>query len=62
MTQDDRAYYRRRLQEELAKSQTEDRPDLRHLHARWASLYQARLEGKHISLSDPADASLRIVS
>jgi hypothetical protein len=40
---DDKAFYERRLSEELARSKSEPDPKLRALHRRWASLYLERL-------------------
>lgn len=40
---DDRAYYERRLREEVERADTAPDYDLRTLHARWADLYRERL-------------------
>lgn len=42
--EDDRSFYERRLQQELARALIEGTEDLRALHRRWAMLYKARLE------------------
>jgi hypothetical protein len=61
MTDSDRTFFRRRMQEELEKARATDKPDLRHLHLRWASIYESRLAGKHISLHDAMNESLHIL-
>lgn len=42
--EDDRAFYERRMHEELARAMIEGTEDLRALHHRWAMLYQERLD------------------
>lgn len=39
----DKAFYERRLREELQRAATEEEPSLRFLHRRWAELYLDRL-------------------
>ena len=41
---DDRAFYERRLREELDRAGTSPDNSLRSLHQRWANLYQMRLD------------------
>ena len=41
---DDRAFYERRLREELSRADTEVDHNLRHLHRKWANLYRRRLD------------------
>ena len=50
----DRAFYERRLHEELARAMIEGSADLRSLHRRWAMLYQERLD----NLGQPAQHPL----
>ena len=45
MTEGDKAFYKRRLREELQQARAEEHPNLRLLHERWAKLYQDRLDG-----------------
>jgi len=40
---DDRAFYERRLREEVAQAAKESDPKLRRLHEGWADLYRNRL-------------------
>ena len=41
--EDDRSFYERRLQEEMARAASEPTEGLRGLHRRWAELYRVRL-------------------
>jgi len=41
---DDRAFYERRLREELSRADSEVDHNLRHLHRKWANLYRRRLD------------------
>jgi len=41
---DDRAFYERRVREELAQAAKESDPKLRRLHEGWADLYRKRLD------------------
>ena len=41
---DDRAFFKRRLREELERAASEAEPGVRQLHKRWAELYRQRLE------------------
>jgi hypothetical protein len=43
--EDDRAFYERRLKEELARANADADEGLRALHRRWAALYRERLAG-----------------
>ena len=43
VSMDDRAYYERRLSEELARAENEVSPTLRALHRQWAGLYRERI-------------------
>jgi hypothetical protein len=45
MTEGDKAFYKRRIREELRKANAPENRHLRKLHLRWALLYQARLDG-----------------
>jgi hypothetical protein len=51
MTEGDRAYYKRRIREELAKANAPENKALSGLHLHWALLYQERLDGapKHLT-------------
>jgi len=40
---DDRAYFKRRVREELEQAQKETDPKLKRLHEGWADLYRNRL-------------------
>ena len=53
MTEGDKAFYKRRIREELTKASAVENQDLRQLHLRWALLYQERLDGmpKHVTRS-----------
>jgi hypothetical protein len=42
--QDQRAFYSRRMNEELARAEQAENDGLRHLHYSWASAYRRRLE------------------
>jgi len=41
---DDRAFYERRMREELTKAGKEIDPRLRKLHENWAGMYRSRLD------------------
>jgi hypothetical protein len=45
MTEGDKAFYKRRLREELKKARIAEHPRLRNLHLQWAKLYEDRLDG-----------------
>lgn len=45
MTEGDKAFYKRRIREELKKANAVENRRLRQLHLRWALLYQERLDG-----------------
>lgn len=51
VSMNDKAFYERRLQEELARAATEHDEKLKELHSVWAGLYAERL----IKLSKPVD-------
>ena len=61
MTTEDRTFYRRRMREELEKAMATSDPALRHLHPRWANLYERRLEGRHIGMSDAIDEAVGVL-
>jgi len=44
-TEDDRAFYERRLREERARAASAEDEALRCLHLHWAALYEDRLAG-----------------
>jgi hypothetical protein len=45
MTEGEKAFYKRRLREELHQARVSEHPNLCLLHERWAQLYQDRLDG-----------------
>jgi hypothetical protein len=45
MTEGDKAFYLRRIQEELGKAHDIGNKRLKQLHLRWALLYQERIDG-----------------
>lgn len=45
MTEGDKAFFKRRLREELRKAWAAPHPNLRNLHLKWAALFQDRLDG-----------------
>lgn len=59
MTQGDKAFYRRRMREEINQAQKAESPQLRQLHLRWAMLYQERLDGAPKNVTRTLEARLR---
>lgn len=55
--EDDRAFYERRLREELARATNEKEAGLRSLHWGWAALYRERLQDLDWLESRPVKAS-----
>jgi|GEM_PF-3297642 len=51
---DDKAFYERRLKEELHWADAEEEPSLKFLHLRWANLYKRRLQELERSSSQTA--------
>jgi hypothetical protein len=50
---DQRAFYERRMREELARADRAETDGLRHLHYSWATEYRRRLEGLPGSSAPP---------
>jgi hypothetical protein len=59
MTEGERAYYKRRIREELAKANAPENRDIRNLHLRWALLYQERLDGTPKYITRALEARMR---
>lgn len=59
MTEGDRAFYKRRIREELRKVNAVADPQLKQLHLRWALLYEERLDGKPRTVTRTLEARLR---
>jgi hypothetical protein len=59
MTEGDRAFYKRRLREEIKQARMANCPQLRQLHLRWAVLYQERLDGTPKSVTSALETRLR---
>ena len=59
MTEGDRAFYRRRMREEINQAQKAESIQLQQLHLRWAMLYQERLDGAPRSAIRKLEARLR---
>ena len=58
-TEDDRAFYERRLREERARAASAEDEALRCLHLHWAALYEDRLAGMaERARSDPTAPAL----
>lgn len=49
---DDRAFYERRVREELEQAAKETDPKLRRLHEGWADLYRNRLGRRRLDLTN----------
>lgn len=59
MTEGEKAFYKRRIREELGKANAPENRDLRNLHLRWALLYQERLDGTPRNVTRALEAQLR---
>lgn len=59
MTEGDKAFYKRRIREELTKATAVGNRHLRQLHVRWALLYQERLDGLSKNTMQTLEARLR---
>lgn len=59
MTEGDKAFYKRRIREELRKVSAVADPQLKQLHLRWALLYEERLDGKPRTITRTLEARLR---
>lgn len=59
MTEGDKAFYKRRIREELKKASTAESTDLKRLHLRWALLYQERIDGTPKRICQELEARLR---
>lgn len=62
--EDDRAFYERRLQEELARAASQGDAGLRALHWRWATLYRdrlAQLRGGAVNAAGAATRAMLVV-
>ena len=59
MTEGDRAFYKRRIREELKKANAVENKQIRQLHLRWALLYQERLDGVPKNATRTLEARLK---
>lgn len=61
MSESDRSFYIRRLQEELRQALMSDTPQLEDLHLGWAMLYRNRLQGGYgEAVSEIGEAASRM--
>lgn len=58
MTEGEKAFYKRRIREELRKAEAPENRHLRKLHLRWALLYQERLDGIPKNVTRALEAQL----
>lgn len=56
MTEGDRAYYQRRMKEEMSLAQAIADPEAKTLHLQWAQFFHNRLEGKRSKRPPPLPA------
>jgi hypothetical protein len=61
MTEGDKAFYKRRLKEELKQARKAESQQLKQLHLGWALLYQERIDGAPNTVTRALDAQLRDV-
>lgn len=59
MTEGDKAFYRRRIREELQKAKAIENRQLSQLHLRWALFYQKRIDGIPRNITRALEARLR---
>lgn len=59
MTEGDKAFYRRRIREELKKAHAVENRQLRQLHLRWALMYQERIDGIPKNVTRELESRLR---
>lgn len=59
MTEGEKAFYKRRIREELARANAPENQQIRNLHLRWALLYQERLDGTPRNVTRALEARLR---
>jgi hypothetical protein len=59
MTEGDKAFCKRRIREELLKAEAPENRHIRHLHLRWALLYQERMDGTPKNVTRVLEAQLK---
>lgn len=59
MTEGDKAFYKRRIREELNKANAVENRHLRQLHLRWALMYQERIDGIPKNVTRDLEARLQ---
>lgn len=59
MTEGDKAFYKRRIREELNKANAVENRQIRQLHLRWALMYQERIDGIPKNVTRDLEARLQ---